>query len=132
MGCRRRGREVARLVADPDGYILCFSELPGSTRRMEERAVAVLPGDDLVAIGADLEPGTLVTAYPGRPDTAHTIRLTKRALEFGAEAYFIVQPLFGGDVCAGGDSARRHRFADHLQAYPSERSDAADRQPPLA
>lgn len=37
---------------------------------------------------------TLVTAYPGRPDTAHTIRLTQLAREIGADAYFLVQPLF--------------------------------------
>lgn len=37
---------------------------------------------------------TLVTAYPGRADTAHTIRLTRRAQEIGADAYFLVQPLF--------------------------------------
>lgn len=37
---------------------------------------------------------TLVSAYPGRPDTAHTIRLTQRAQELGADCYFLVQPLF--------------------------------------
>lgn len=45
--------------------------------------------------------GTLVTAYPGRPDTAHTIRLTKRAQEIGADAYFLVQPLFTRPDAAG-------------------------------
>ncbi|BDG59185.1 dihydrodipicolinate synthase family protein [Caldinitratiruptor microaerophilus] len=38
--------------------------------------------------------GTLVTAYPGRADTAHTIRLTQYAQKVGADAYFLVQPLF--------------------------------------
>ena len=37
---------------------------------------------------------TLVTAYPGRADTAHTIELTRRAQEIGVDAYFLVQPLF--------------------------------------
>lgn len=39
-------------VEDPDGYILCFSELPGSPGRTDERAVAVLPGDDIAAAKA--------------------------------------------------------------------------------
>jgi uncharacterized glyoxalase superfamily protein PhnB len=39
-------------VEDPDGYILCFSEGPDAAARMDERAVAVLPGDDLAVARA--------------------------------------------------------------------------------
>jgi catechol 2,3-dioxygenase-like lactoylglutathione lyase family enzyme len=39
-------------VEDPDGYILCFSEGPAATAPVAERAVAVLPGDDLAATRA--------------------------------------------------------------------------------
>jgi uncharacterized glyoxalase superfamily protein PhnB len=34
-------------VEDPDGHILCFSEATDPRSQVEERAVAVLPGDDL-------------------------------------------------------------------------------------
>lgn len=44
---------------------------------------------------------TLVTAYPGRADTMHTIRLTKKAQELGADAQFLVQPLFSKPDAAG-------------------------------
>lgn len=44
---------------------------------------------------------TLVTAYPGRPDTEHTIRLTQLAQQAGADAYFLVQPLFARPDAAG-------------------------------
>lgn len=37
---------------------------------------------------------TLVTAYPGRADTRHTIDLTVQAQEIGADCSFLVQPLF--------------------------------------
>jgi catechol 2,3-dioxygenase-like lactoylglutathione lyase family enzyme len=40
-------------VEDPDGYVLCFSEAIDARRPMqEERAVAVLPGDDLAVARA--------------------------------------------------------------------------------
>ncbi|GBF12240.1 dihydrodipicolinate synthase family protein [Tepidibacillus sp. HK-1] len=38
--------------------------------------------------------GVLVTAYPGRADTAHSVELTKYAAEIGADAAYLVQPLF--------------------------------------
>lgn len=38
--------------------------------------------------------GCLITAYPGRADTAHTIKLTQIAQRVGADAYYLVQPLF--------------------------------------
>ncbi len=37
---------------------------------------------------------TLVTAYPGRADTQNTIELTQYAAEIGADAAYLVQPLF--------------------------------------
>lgn len=39
-------------VEDPDGYILCFSEATDPRSPIEERAVAVLPGDDLAVARA--------------------------------------------------------------------------------
>lgn len=39
-------------VEDPDGYILCFSEAADTRSPMEERAVAILPGDDLAVAEA--------------------------------------------------------------------------------
>lgn len=44
---------------------------------------------------------TLVTAYPGRADTAHTIELSKKARDIGADCSFLVQPLFTKPDAAG-------------------------------